>query len=186
MKALFWLSLGLCWPAFAWAADSVEVRIAVVLAKEKAPEGPLPPEAFSEESRREHKRKGGREGKREKCEEHADCKEKRRSEADALDSEDLRPMQKALGLRRHYGWLKRFSKQRVTVDDKGQAIALPGGAKALVRLQGLKDGVATLVVTLPNTETVFQLGRAGSLYLQAGKHEDKEVWVVISPKKQFR
>jgi hypothetical protein len=168
----------------------VDVRIAVVLAKEKAPEGLLASETFSEECRHEHKHehkhKDRREGKREKCEERANCTEKKLSEGAPLDSEDLCPMQKALGLRRHYGWLKRFSRQRVTVDSKGETIDLPGGAKAKVRLQELKNDVATLVVTLPNTETVYQLGRTGSLYLQAGKHEDKEIWVVISPKKQFR
>jgi hypothetical protein len=223
MRIAFLLSLGLCLPAFAWAKTpvppAVDIRIAVVLAKEKRPEGATP-EMFSEERRREHKHacEGERKGERkracegeckgerkhecekpESCEKGSECKqlkegaakesavkESTAKEGDQLESEELRPMQRALGLRRHYGWLKRFSKKRASIDAKGEEVELPGGAKARVRLQELKDDVATLVVSLPSTETVYQLGRTGSLYLQAGKHEDTEVWVVISPAKQFR
>jgi len=176
MKALFWLSFGFFWPLFAWAADAVEVRIAVVLAKEQRAEEPTAPEVFSME------RPPGHAGKhKEGHQKPAKRAASKESPPAQLEAADLRPMQKALGLRRHYAWLQRYSKQRASVDAKGHTVALPGGAQAHVRLQALKDGVATLVVSLPKTETVFQLGRTGSLYLQAGTHEDMEVWVVISP-----
>lgn len=199
MRTLLAFGLVLLWPTFSWAADAVDVRIAVVLAKEKWPEGPLPPDTFVKERRHAHRDrdkdrdrdkgedrgKHKAEDKREKREKPEDVTQKKPSEGEALDAEELRPMQKALGLRRHYAWLQRYSKKRATVDAQGETIELPGGAVATVRLQALTDGVATLVVTLPATQTVYQLGRRGSLYLQAGKHEDKEVWLVISPKKHF-
>jgi len=181
MRVFFLLSLGLLWPALAWAGDFVEVRIAVVLATEKPPEGEASAEACPP-----HGPGDRHEGKEKK---HREKKEKRRApqpeEAGALE-EELRPMQKALGLRRHYGCLQRYSKKRARVDAQGETLELPGGAQAQVRLQELKGDIATLVVSLPHTETVYQLGRSGTLYLQAGKYEDKEVWVVISPKKHFK
>jgi len=161
-------------PSFSWAADSVEVRIAVVLVKEKDPEADKTLETFPDMHRRWHEQHRKHEARRGV------------EEGDKLEAEDLQPMQKALARRRHYGWFKRFSKKRATVGAQGEAIELPGGAQATVRLKELKDDIATLVVSLPSTETTYQLGRTGTLYLQAGKHEETEVWVVISPAKHFR
>ncbi|MCL2177944.1 MAG: hypothetical protein FWC28_06905 [Proteobacteria bacterium] len=183
MKALFLFSLLLSYVA--WAADSVEVRIAVILTKEQGPELEKKLEALSSEHRRRHEnrgRHGGGHGRKAGPEEKGDKLEEK---GDKLEAEDLRPMQKALACRRHYDWFKRFSKKRATIDAKGETIELPGGAKATLRLKQLKDDVATLVVSLPNTETTYQLGRTGTLYLQAGKHEETEVWVVIAPARHF-
>jgi|GEM_PF-1331369 len=179
-SAVLSFSLCLCLPAAAWGADSVDIGIAVVLAKEKRTEA-LPPEAFAGE-RHEHSHKDRHEkpGKSKKD------TPKNVAQVEQLESEDLVPMHRALKLRRHYAWLQRFSKKHASIDAKGEVVELPGGGKARIRLAELKNDVATLEVSLPNTETVYQLGRRGTLYLQAGKHEDKEVWLVIFPKKQFR
>ncbi|MCL2013037.1 MAG: hypothetical protein FWG75_09660 [Cystobacterineae bacterium] len=175
MRVLLLLGALVFLPRPAWGTDAVNIRISVVLAKEQNPQAQssateTPQQAFPGEYRLE------------RCKKRGTCKEA--EEGTQLEAEDLHPMQKALAPRRHYEWFKRFSKKRAAIDTKGETIELPGGNKASVRLKTLKDDVATLVVSLPKTETIYQLGRTGSLYLQAGKHEGNEVWVVISPAKR--
>jgi hypothetical protein len=50
-------------------------------------------------------------------------------------------------------------------------------------LEALKDGVATLRVKLPPTDTTYSLAKDKSFYLQGGAHEGGELWLVLSQPK---
>lgn len=95
----------------------------------------------------------------------------------------LEGMQATLGKKVKYGALKRLSTQKLTVDAKSQVLALPNGKSAEVKLESLKDGVATLRVKLAPTESTYTLARDKAFYLQAGAHEGGDLWLVLSQPK---
>lgn len=82
-----------------------------------------------------------------------------------------------------YTSFKRISHQRLKVTKGAVAIQLPNGAQARLKLDGLKDGVAQLSVSIPPAikEVVYTLGREGSLFIGVGKYADGDLWLVLSP-----
>lgn len=54
-------------------------------------------------------------------------------------------------------------------------LPLPNTSTARLRLVELKDGKATIAVELRQIESKIQLGREGSVFVHAGKHENGEL-----------
>ncbi len=104
-------------------------------------------------------------------------------QGNTLDPPALKAMQDALGKKVHYGTLKRLSTERLELSTKAQALKLPNAKEATVSVERIKDDVATLRVRLPPGDTTYKLGHSGSLYVQAGAHQDGELWLVLSPAK---
>ena len=95
----------------------------------------------------------------------------------------LQPMQAALEQKTKYGTLKRLSVQKVELTRKPLPLALPNGKTAELSLVSLEQGVATVKVKLPPSESTLKLGREGSLYQHAGKWQSGDVWLVLSQPK---
>jgi hypothetical protein len=104
------------------------------------------------------------------------------TEAGPVDK-GLESMQSALSKKARYQTLVRLSTQALAVEAKAQTISLPNGASCEVALASLEKGVATLKVKLAPTDTTYKLAKDKSLYLQAGLHEGKELWVVLGQPK---
>lgn len=65
---------------------------------------------------------------------------------------------------------------------KATEVRLPNGVTASLKLLGLKDGIATVRVDIPQQSGVdVELGRQGSVYQKAGKHVGGELILVLSP-----
>ena len=65
---------------------------------------------------------------------------------------------------------------------KPTEVRLPNGVNASLKLLGLKEGIATVRVDIPQQSGVdVELGRQGSVYQKAGKHVGGELILVLSP-----
>lgn len=105
-------------------------------------------------------------------------------EPGSFEPESLRAMQKAFEKKVTYGSLKQLSTQTVSlVAARPVVLPLTAGKKAELSLEALKADVAQLRVKVPPTDTVYTLGKQGSLYVQAGTHEGGDLWLVLSPVK---
>jgi hypothetical protein len=102
--------------------------------------------------------------------------------AGAIDP-GLQAMQAALEQKTKYGTLKRLSVQKLELTSKPNRVALPNGKTAELSLVTLDQGVATVKVKLPPSESTLKLGREGSLYQHAGKWQSGDVWLVLSQPK---
>ncbi|RKG91669.1 hypothetical protein D7V97_41705 [Corallococcus sp. CA053C] len=61
-------------------------------------------------------------------------------------------------------------------------VKLPNGTNASLQLLGMKDGIATLRVIIPNQSSVeVELGRQGAVYQKAGKHVGGDLILVLVP-----
>lgn len=78
---------------------------------------------------------------------------------------------------------KRLSQQTLEVGaNKPTEVRLPNGVNASLKLLGLKEGIATVRVDIPQQSGVdVELGRQGSVYQKAGKHVGGELILVLSP-----
>ncbi len=84
-------------------------------------------------------------------------------------------------------WVRQ-SDQRVSLT-KGQKqdVSLPDGRKATLGLEQIKDGSAFVRVSIPQdkqrklVDTVYQLGRQGSVFIRAGDHAGGVLILVLSP-----
>lgn len=92
-------------------------------------------------------------------------------------------MQQTLSAKTKYLTLEKRSSQKLSLDAKGATVALPNGKSALLTLEGLKEGVATLRVKLPPTDATYSLAKEKSFYLQGGPHEGGDLWLVLSQPK---
>jgi hypothetical protein len=105
-------------------------------------------------------------------------------EGNELDPPALKAMQQAFSEKKvTYGYLKRVLEQPLTVTTKPVTVKLPNGKDANVLLEKLEKDVATLRVKVPPADATYTLGKTGNLYVQGGKHEGKDVWLVLSPAK---
>lgn len=101
-----------------------------------------------------------------------------------LDPPALKAMQQAFAEKKvTYGYLKRVLEQPVAATSKPTVVKLPNGKEASLVLEKLEGDVATLRVKVPPADTTYKLGKTGNLYVQGGKHEGKDVWLVLSPAK---
>jgi hypothetical protein len=105
-------------------------------------------------------------------------------EAGSFEPDSLRAMQKAFEKKVKYGSLKQLSTQTVSLAAaRPVVVPLPNAKKAELSLEALTADVAQLRVKVPPTDTVYTLGKQGSLYVQAGTHEGGDLWLVLSPAK---
>jgi hypothetical protein len=95
----------------------------------------------------------------------------------------LAPMQETLGKRVKYLTLKSLSSRRLELSGAGSRIELPNRQVAELHLVALKQNVAHVKVTLPPLDTTYTLGKERSLYIQAGAHQNGELWLVLSQPK---
>jgi hypothetical protein len=101
-----------------------------------------------------------------------------------LDPPALKAMQQAFAENKvTYGYLKRVHDEKVPVTVKAVTVKLPNGKIASLVLEKLKADVATIRVEVPPTKAVYTPGQKGNLYVPGGKHDGKDVWLVLSPAK---
>ena len=79
-----------------------------------------------------------------------------------------------------YLTMKKLSANKVVLP---ATVTLPNQKTAELKLETLKDGVATLRVKVAPTEATYKLAREKSFYLQAGQHDGGDVWLVLSQPK---
>ena len=100
-----------------------------------------------------------------------------------LDPPSLKVMQDKLSKKVRYGSLKLLASRKLLLTAANQTVALPNNKDATLSLAEIKSDVATVRVKVPPTDATYKLGRAGSLYLNAGEHLGGELWLVVSPSK---
>ncbi|MCY1019374.1 hypothetical protein OV427_26690 [Pyxidicoccus sp. MSG2] len=78
---------------------------------------------------------------------------------------------------------KRLSLQVLEVSAKQPTeLKLPNGTNATLQLLGMKDGTATVRMSIPRKATLdVELGRQGTVYQMAGKYVGGELILVLSP-----
>ncbi|MFN0062883.1 MAG: hypothetical protein ACKVPX_10245 [Myxococcaceae bacterium] len=82
----------------------------------------------------------------------------------------------------HYSGYRRLSEETVLVrSTPPHVVALPNGKKASLVLDKVEGATASVRVALPPLETVYELGREGSVFLQAGAHQGGVLILVLSP-----
>lgn len=84
-------------------------------------------------------------------------------------------------------WVRK-SEQRVSLTrGQKQDVSLPDGRKATLGLEQIKEGSAFVRVSIPQdkqrklVDTVYQLGRQGSVFIRAGDHAGGVLILVLSP-----
>lgn len=92
----------------------------------------------------------------------------------------LASMQVKLGKRVKYLTLRSLSSRRLELSRAGSAVELPNHKTAELTLVHVKDNVAQVKVKLPPLDATYSLGKERALYVQAGPHEDGELWLVVS------
>jgi len=92
----------------------------------------------------------------------------------------LAPMQAKLGKRVKYLTLKSLSSTRLQLSRTTSSLPLPNQKTAELTLVHVKDNVAQVKVKLPPLDATYSLGKDRALYVQAGSHEDGELWLVVS------
>ncbi len=97
--------------------------------------------------------------------------------------ESLKKMQTALSARIKYGSLKIRSTKQLMLSKTTETIELPNKSQAVLSLERLKDGVATVQVQVPPASATYTLAKDKSLYFQAGSHDGDDVWLVLSQPK---
>jgi hypothetical protein len=100
-----------------------------------------------------------------------------------IDPPTLKAMQDAMAKKVKYGSLKRQSLEKLELTAKPHLLKLPNGVEAALSLDALKNDVATLRVKVPPADATYSLGKKGSLYVQAGKQGEDDLWLVLSPAK---
>lgn len=78
---------------------------------------------------------------------------------------------------------KRISEQKLTLEQgKPASLTLPNKKTAQLQLDGVKDGTAQVSVQIaPFSKVQYQLGREGSLFIDAGWHQGGKLVLVLSP-----
>jgi hypothetical protein len=106
------------------------------------------------------------------------------SKREGAVDESLANMRSALSSKIKYGSLKKLNTQTLSIEAKPKTVALPNGNSATIVLESLKDSVATVHVKVPPTDATYTLAKGKSLYLQAGGHDDADLWLVLSQPKR--
>jgi hypothetical protein len=100
-----------------------------------------------------------------------------------LDPPTLKAMQEAMAKKVKYGSLKRQSVEKLELTQKPHLMKLSNGVEASLSLDALKNDVATLRVKVPPADATYNLGKKGTLYVQAGKQGEDDLWLLMSPAK---
>lgn len=96
-------------------------------------------------------------------------------------SPGLEAMKAALARKVDYGTLRLLSEQKLTLGAEALEVKLPNGLRATLLVESLKEQVATVRIRLPPSDSSYQLGKKGSLFLQGGAWQDGVLWFVVSP-----
>jgi hypothetical protein len=87
--------------------------------------------------------------------------------------------------RKHFNFtsFKRLSSETTRLDaKKPKEIRLPNGKSATLTLLKIQKGEATVEVTVGKVVTTqYTLGREGSVFVNTGRLQDGEVFLVLSP-----
>lgn len=100
---------------------------------------------------------------------------------DEIDPPSLKAMQESFAEKVKYTSLKRLSTQKVLLEKVAKTVALPNGKTASLSLDSMQKDAATVRVKLTPSDATYRLGRVGSLYVQAGRIENADLWLVVSP-----
>lgn len=77
---------------------------------------------------------------------------------------------------------KRLSSQRLSLSSKSPTdLALPNGQRATLKLDGVKNGAATIAVRVGAVNTSYTLGKEGSVFINFGHQNGGELVLVLSP-----
>jgi hypothetical protein len=98
----------------------------------------------------------------------------------------LAPMKEKFGQSGiNYRSYKVVSTQRVTISRAHPAeLKLPNSIVADVKLEEMKGHRAVLRVSVPPVETVYELGKEGSVFVRAGHYHHGVLILVLSPAPQ--
>ncbi|MBI3184332.1 MAG: hypothetical protein HYZ28_19535 [Myxococcales bacterium] len=102
-----------------------------------------------------------------------------------IDPPSLASMKAKFAEKFKYTSFKRLSVQKVVITKGVTELQLPN-KKVTFKLEELKDGIAKVKVNNPPMETVYTLGREGSLYIASGQHGGGDLWLVLSPAEGVR
>ena len=81
-----------------------------------------------------------------------------------------------------YKSYRRVSREQLQlITGKSAEVKLPNAKAATLTLQSVKGNAAQVSVSLPPLQTVYTLGREGSVYLQAGPHAGGVLILVLTP-----
>ena len=96
---------------------------------------------------------------------------------------ELAKMKEEFQKQMNYTSFKRMSLQVLEVTSKKSTeLKLPNGTNVSMQLQGIKDGTATVRVSIPRRATLdVELGREGSVYQIVGSHVGGDLILVMSP-----
>ena len=81
-----------------------------------------------------------------------------------------------------YSNYKKVSSQRAElIKNKETEVALPNGRTVKVKLEDFKGGTASIRVSVPPLDAVYQLGREGSAFMLVGTHNHGVLIFTLSP-----
>jgi hypothetical protein len=106
------------------------------------------------------------------------------NKGDAVDPPELAQMKETFRKQNFsFTSFKRLQQETLELSAaKATEVRLPNGVNATLKLLGLKEGIATVRVDIPQQSGVdVELGRQGSVYQKAGKHVGGELILVLSP-----
>jgi hypothetical protein len=104
------------------------------------------------------------------------------NEGDAVDPALAHMKEKFLKSGISYSSFHKLSSQSVSLTKgKSTELKLPNGRTAVVKLEEMKGQKALLRVTVPPVETVYELGREGSVFVRAGPHDKGVLILALSP-----
>ncbi len=107
------------------------------------------------------------------------------SEAAGAVEPSLEKMRTTLQERKQYRSLKKLQGRTLDlVNNRAQSFELPNKKVAEVRLIGVENDVATVTVKVPPTAAVYKLAHDKVLYIQAGRHDKGDLWLLLSQPKR--
>lgn len=92
----------------------------------------------------------------------------------------LTAMHSALSTKAKYLTLRKLSAQRLDLSRKPSKIKLAHDITAEISLVSMRDNVAQVLAKVPPLEAIYQLAKGKSLYIQAGKMDAGDLWLVLS------
>jgi DNA-directed RNA polymerase subunit K/omega len=103
------------------------------------------------------------------------------TQGDKIDPPALKAMQEKLAGKIRYTSLTRLELTKVAVTRAPPStLKLPNAKVVTFTLNEVKEGIAKITVELPPAKTQLTLGREGSVYHPAGKHQGGDLWLVLS------
>ncbi len=92
----------------------------------------------------------------------------------------LASMREALSKKTPYKTLTRLDVHALELSSSPVRLNLPNGKVAEFTLVSVKDNIAQVHAKVPPLEAIYMLARARSLYIEAGKQDDGDLWLVLA------